>query len=149
VRIHDACHPLAKYFMAAVLAPIFDCSAFGQTSQSEAPSGICFTVVAAHGQAEGAILLNRCSGESWILIRNHQSVGNEIGSGQFEYRWDPIAIPDTQVKANPSTSPKLPRPASQKIALNPSQRRPKARVLRPVSQNNAKCFTFQGRQFCE
>jgi hypothetical protein len=132
----------ARFFWAAILATTLDCSAFGQASRSDASSRICFTVVTAHGQAEGAILLNRCSGQSWILIRDHQSLGTENGSGQLEYRWSPIATPDTQVAVNPSTSPKH-------VYLDPPFKRPKARVLRPISQNNAKCFTFQGRQFCE
>ena len=74
--------------------------AIGQASaQERAQHGACFDVVAAPSETQpaGAILLNRCSGQTWILVSIE------------------------------------PRPRSGE----------------PAAAAGDKCFSFQGRRFCE
>jgi hypothetical protein len=98
------------------------------------PSGLCFEVVAANldGSPGGAILLNRCSGQTWMLIRSHgHQPGKEVGE-QVSYRWKWIATSNTQVA---TASP--PPPGTL----------PKTRAPRPPVSD--KCFNFLGRRYCE
>jgi hypothetical protein len=94
---------------------------------TERPTGACFDITPAQARPSltGVILLNRCNGETWLLVRTHETTQRLQTSG-FVYRWRPIAI-DGVDEANQLQ----PRPVSEI---------PKAR---------AKCFVFDGRQFCE
>jgi hypothetical protein len=65
-----------------------------------------------------AILLNRCSGETWLLVRTHKA--------DHVYRWRPIAIDRAEI-AVPLSPPPVPT----------------------IAKPTAKCFVFDGRQFCE
>jgi hypothetical protein len=123
---------LAGYLLTAALISAPMCTALAQSPEGAQPSGACYQVLAgrAGSRPAGTILLNRCSGQTWMLIQARQSVADGIDGGQVAYRWSPIATADTQVAVNPS------RPA-------------KIFVPRPASPNNAKCFTFQGRKYCE
>ena len=98
--------------------------AIGQASaQERAQHGSCFDVVAAPSETQpaGAILLNRCSGQTWILVRTYQAPAK--GSpGHFVYRWSALASDGIE-----------PRPRSGE----------------PAAAAGDKCFTFQGRRFCE
>jgi hypothetical protein len=99
----------------------FMSGALAQTPEVDQPSGTCYEVIAGRvdSQTEGVILVNRCNGRTWILVRTH------VG-----YRWRPIPTADTQVAASPPSPPK-------------------ARLPKLAAQNSPKCFTFQGRQYCE
>jgi hypothetical protein len=97
-----------------------------------APSGACFDVSRPpSGEATGAILVNRCTGRTWILLGGRRRHGE-----QGAYRWVPIATVDATPAA--PIAPAAPAPA-------PSA----PRVHTPASPNSSKCFTFQGRKFCE
>jgi hypothetical protein len=109
------------YLLAAALVSNLPFEAIAQALEASQPSGACYEIIAGREatRVEGAILLNRCSGQTWILTRTH-----------LAYRWSPIATAETQVATSPSPPPKI-------------------RVPKPADQSNAKCFAFQGRQYCE
>jgi hypothetical protein len=56
----------------------------------DAQTGTCFSIITGNTDRPeaGAFLLNRCSGQSWILVRAYQSA-----KGGYSYRWSPIAGP--------------------------------------------------------
>lgn len=85
----------------------------------------CFDVIAASSEIApaGAILLNRCNGQSWVLTRTYQAPAKG-NPAYFAYRWTAIAG-DLLADARPAPSPPAPAVAGDK------------------------CFTFQGRRFCE
>ena len=61
-------------------------------ADNQGASTACFDVVFRAGQApgpapDGAILINRCSGATWMLIR--ASLDNK---GSFTYRWSPLTV---------------------------------------------------------
>jgi hypothetical protein len=91
----------------------------GALRAQEAQTGACFNIVMGNTDKSevGAFLLNRCSGESWILMRARQSA-----KGGRSYRW-------SHIDAGPSGPPSP-----------PAER---------ATANSSKCFTFQGRRFCE
>ena len=67
--------------------------AAGAQQQQQQPQRECFTVVMNHstgGGSLGAILLDRCTGKTWVLSRT--SVGNS-GSAP---RWHPITVETTE-----------------------------------------------------
>jgi hypothetical protein len=80
--------------LAATLVGSLTCGARAQTPEVAESRGACYKVVAARSepQPEGAILLNRCSGQTWILIRPH---GKATGDARSTYLWRPIATADT------------------------------------------------------
>ena len=81
---------------------------------------MCFNVVAGPSEMQpaGAILVNRCSGQTWMLLRIYQPSAR----GNPSYRWSAIASEAAEPK---------PQPAA------------------PAAAAGDKCFTFQGRRFCE
>jgi hypothetical protein len=93
----------------------------------DAQTGACFSIITGNSERPdaGAFLLNRCSGQSWILVRAHQTRG---GPG---YRWSPIAGPFDQ--------PTVPVESTA----------PKSRPVESTATKSSKCFTFQNRRFCE
>jgi hypothetical protein len=62
----------------------------GAARAQDAQTGGCFSIVTGNTDRPeaGAFLLNRCTGQSWILMRAHQSA-----KGGHSYRWSPIAGP--------------------------------------------------------
>lgn len=111
---------LTGTFMVVVTGP----AASAQGAEGTPPSGACFDIVRSDATV-AAILLNRCTGQTWILVRRRGRHGNE-----FAYRWRPVARGATEVAANP------PAPVVPHVHI-------------PASPNSDKCFTFQGRRFCE
>jgi hypothetical protein len=101
--------------VALVALPAGDALAQGAASQAA-----CFEVLAGPSEMQpaGAILLNRCSGETWILVRTYPSPAR----GTPAYRWSAI-IADVADPKPPANS--------------------------PAAATRDKCFTFQGRRFCE
>lgn len=118
IRAGWACR-VACLMIGALLMelPAVDASA----QRAEAPASLCFDIITARNTAEpgGAILLNRCTGQTWLLTRY----------ARRSYRWNLLVA-----EGNEHTKP-LPRPEVQMPAL-----------ARP---STGKCFTFQGRQFCD
>jgi hypothetical protein len=97
-------------------------------SEPERLAVACFEVTLTQTKPSltDAILLNRCSGETWLLVRTHKTDHLPQTISGFAYRWRPIAI-DRVEKA---------------IELPP-------RPIPAIPQSTAKCFVFDGRQFCE
>ena len=66
--------------------------------------------------------LNRCSGQTWILVRTYRPAAKG-NPGQYVYQWSALASEG-----------------------------PEARLREPTQAPAAggdKCFVFQGRRFCE
>jgi hypothetical protein len=116
---------------AVVLTGMAGGHALAQSSPPEATVGGCFDVIRPLGRSTiGAILLNRCTGDSWLLVRTDESGRQHFRAGSVTYRWQPIAVDKTEtayrLPPRPSTAaPQIPKPGT------------------------SKCFTFDGRQFCE
>jgi hypothetical protein len=106
-------------FLLALFAPAC-CPATGALAQEQ--PGACFDVIANANDSgpAGAILLNRCNGQTWLLVRTYQPAGKGAPP-QFVYRWS--ALPADIGESRQTTAP-------------------------PAARND-KCFAFQGRQFCE
>lgn len=100
--------------------------AVAEDSTAAAHATACFDIVRPLANtAAGAILLNRCTGQTWVMVRTRLRRGQRLA-----YRWLPIERETTKVAANP---PALIAP----------------RVHLPAGPNSNRCFTFQGRRFCE
>ena len=101
--------------------PAADVSA--QTAEAQASP--CFDIITVRNTAQpgGAILLNRCTGQTWLLTRNARR------GGALAYRWN-LVVADGGEIGRP-----LPRPEVRMPAI--------------VAPSTSKCFAFQGRQFCE
>jgi hypothetical protein len=88
----------ARYFIALGLIVG---SAGEALAQAPASQATCFDVLMppSDSQPAGAILLNRCSGQTWILVRTYQPHARGIPA----YRWSPVA--------SDAANPKPPAPA--------------------------------------
>ena len=119
-------HRWARFLISLTLISVPLGRAIAQ-SETERPAVACFEVTLAQTKPSltGVMLLNRCSGETWLLVRTHKTDQLPQTSG-FVYRWRPIAI-DRVEKA--TELPPHPVPA--------------------IRLPTAKCFIFDGRQFCE
>jgi hypothetical protein len=84
---------------------LFVCAA--GSAQGETP-GACFEIIAAQAGVQPPILIDKCSGRTWQLVRQRGT-----------YRWTV-----------------LPRDGS-------------APAVSAAAAEAGKCFTFEGRKFCE
>jgi hypothetical protein len=86
---------------------------------------LCFDIISPRDAArlDGSILLDRCTGQTWLLSRSGKR------GGMVGYRWTMLAAEGDLIK-KPLAGPEPSMPA-------------------PVRPNTGKCFSFQGRQFCE
>ena len=118
-----------KWMFAVTVAAAAACSgtAHGQAAPlpAEATGTGCVEVIPAQAGAAPAILLDRCSGQTWQLVRSY------AGRHGTRYAWHPLLRQDG-VAATP-----------QKAAVAVPAR-PKA-----PAASNSKCFSFNGRTFCE
>lgn len=74
---------MLKYLLpAAILAPISGCNA-PQAAQAE-----CFVVVTPTNTQP--VRYNKCTGESWLLIREISSPKTPTSPEIFTYRWAPL-----------------------------------------------------------
>jgi hypothetical protein len=124
----------APSLFVAALSGFLASGASAQTPEAPQPGGFCFEVIAAHGdaQAPGAILLDRCTGQTWVLNKTYRPAGKGSRGTQVFYRWKPIATENTRVAFNP---PAASRPAVSRPAASPLARE--------------KCFVFGGKRYCE
>ncbi len=121
------CHWLAVLLAAATIGTVPATLALAEDTAATNSSGACFDIVRPlTAAAAGAILLNRCTGQTWILVRSRTK-----NSKAFAYRWRPIAHSTTEFAADAPRVPGAPR------------------LRRPAGGNSDRCFTFQERQFCE
>jgi hypothetical protein len=95
------------------------------------PSGACFEIVPAVARTAPALLVDKCLGRTWQLVPSHRVRGSRTGA--LVYRWRALVRPDG---AAPAVS-------------FPAARRPVA--AKPVAATGVgrRCFTFDGRKFCE
>jgi hypothetical protein len=107
-----------RYLLAAMVFSLPPGAAVAQSVPSQTG---CFEIVAARSESHpsGSILLNRCSGQTWMLVQAYPSPAG----GTAVYRWSAIA----------SDATAEPRPSAGA----------------PVATTSDKCFMFQGRRFCE
>jgi hypothetical protein len=117
-------------FLIALALAVPAGQAAAQSPQPAVQAGACFEVVPAQARPypTGPILLNRCSGQTWLLVRSYHD-GQDGGVGSLAYRWRPIATDDREAVLAPARSER------------PAPRIPKA--------GRGKCFVFDGRTFCE
>ncbi len=116
---HGSGHALAA--AALLLGIAHTAQAQGQTqAQAQASTPACFEVIPARPNIEppAAIMVDRCSGKSWVLVRNGKN-----------YRWSLIP---TEIE-----KPKI------------ADRAPIEGAAPAPGAGSQKCFTFNGRKFCE
>ena len=119
-------HRWARFLISFTLVSVPLGRAIAQ-SETERPGVACFEVTTAQTKPSltHVVLFNRCSGETWLLVRTHKTDQLPQTSG-FVYRWRPIAIDRVEKAAELPPHP-----------------------IPPIRQPTAKCFVFDGRQFCE
>ena len=113
----------AALLLLAVLLvglPVENTSAQALESQA-----LCFDIISPRDAArlDGSILLDRCSGQTWLLSRSGKRRSMVV------YRWTMLAAEGDLIR----------KPLAH---AEPS-------VPAPVRPSTGKCFNFQGRQFCE
>jgi hypothetical protein len=97
---------------------------------SEPVANACFEVILPQARVylRSIMLLNRCSGESWLLVRTQEN-DQRLHAGRSIYRWRSIAIDKLE-------------PAVQRLRWS--------KIQGPDNLNvEGKCFGFDGRLFCE
>jgi hypothetical protein len=78
---------MKKAFCIAVLIGIPGTS----YAAASVPTGACYEVIAAHIDQERPILLNRCTGQTWLLVRH--SVLDAAGKeSTYIFTWDQISV---------------------------------------------------------
>src|ERR1700737_4325833 len=117
----------ARYLIAVAIIGL---SAGGAFAQGSASQSACFEILAgpSRTQPAGAILLNRCDGQTWILVRTY-----EVPMGSLVYRWSAIGSDSTGPKTPASSPTSLPARPTASTRPGPSE----------------KCSTFRGRRFCD
>jgi hypothetical protein len=115
---------LATILVAGALIGTVGTPVIAQSAQP-APSGACFDINRSFsGAAEGSILINRCTGRTWIMVASEKSRGDQLA-----YRWVPVAMAGA-----------VPQPSSAVAAIvTPA----------PAIPANPRCFTFAGKKYCE
>jgi hypothetical protein len=106
-----------------LLAMLFFVSPVAKASAQPVDSqAVCFDIISPRDAArlDGSILLDRCTGQTWFLSRSGKRGG---------YRWTILAAEGEPIK----------KPLA----------RPEPNMTTTVRPNTGKCFSFQGRQFCE
>ena len=121
-----------RHVVACFITALFGISLLAivaSAQESEPQPNACFEIIPARQNArpEGAFLLNRCTGQSWLLTRIDGARARQ--AAVVGYRWSLLAADDIEMK---KSSP-----------------RPDARVPARARPSADKCFNFQGRQFCE
>jgi hypothetical protein len=110
-------------------------SCCAQAGQSDHSATTCFQVFQPqrHTLPATPLLLNRCTGETWILVRRPVGTSNRKRSQEPAFRW--IALEVDQAIA-----------VSERKDVNVSSR-PVPR--KSLGVDGRKCFFFTGREFCE
>ena len=119
-------------FVTTLIGLVAGAPASAQAPQMTEPTDLCFEVShPSSGEAAGSILVNRCTGRTWILAGGYRR-----RSDRADYRWVPIAMADVEASV---PAPLAPVPTAPALPH---------RVQAPKDPN-AKCFTFNRRQYCE
>jgi hypothetical protein len=104
-------------------------------ASQDATSAGCFTVVmpVAGGAPHTPLLLDQCTGASWILVRDPVASLQPSGGPQFRYRWFPLAIASAEaVMADVQASEKA--PTAKSAVVTPA---PASPVASPAPSNAA------------
>jgi len=124
--------------LALWLAAISADRAGAQSADAGPPAGACFEIVPPqrHAQPQSPLLFNKCTGQTWILVRTPVQAAYGARGGRAAYRWALLEV-------------EAARPGE---AANPQDHL--AAVPRPAAgggprTGGTKCFEFTGRQFCE
>lgn len=112
--------------LCGTVASMLAISGNAALAQAPAPETACFQMMATPAGAGPAstILLDRCTGQTWILARRFQAAAKGR-SGNAAFRWEPLSKDNAE-----------PPPSRKPVATAPTA-------------TGDKCFTFQGRRFCE
>jgi hypothetical protein len=110
---------------AAALAMMTGTAHSAELAPPPALGASCVEVIPAQPGAAPAILLDRCSGQTWQLVRSY------AGRHGVRYAWHPLLRQEAAA-------------APQKASAVAAPARPKA-----PAAGNSKCFSFNGRTFCE
>jgi hypothetical protein len=102
------------------------CGGAAHAQSARLPGGHCYEIIPAQGDAQPAILLDRCRGRTWQLVRS----GTGDTASNVDFRWMPLGRDET---SPPRRAASAQRTAAPKV---------------PVDERR-KCFTFDGRKFCE
>jgi hypothetical protein len=113
----------AAFLLVATL--LIGLPAAGASAQTDEAQARCFDIITLRNtaQPDGSILLNRCTGQTWLLSRNKRR------GGALGYRWNLLVADGGEISK--------------------SLLRPEPRMSAPMGPSTGKCFGFQGRQFCE
>lgn len=124
---------LVQGMLASMLVCTQTSGAAAQALDHDQSVGPCFAIVVPQTQMRlpSPLLFNKCTGETWMLVKTRTRSGTKPPAGAISYRWVRL-----EVERSFPSSPKD-RPVSQ----------PKP-VVRPVDAQNG-CFEFVGRRFCE
>jgi hypothetical protein len=106
---------MKRYLVAYCVVAVAVLGSIIESVAQEASKTACFDIIIGVADTQ-PILLDHCSGQTWMLTRNGRR------SGQAAYRWIPLATGSGE----------------------PPQLQSENRVV-----GSGKCFTFQGRRFCE
>jgi hypothetical protein len=118
----------ALAFLAVSLAGAPSNGASAQASESKRGAASCFEMILPQRQIQlnSPLLFNRCTGATWLLVRN-QGTG---GSARSTYRWVSLEVDDPLPARSKGGIDHAPKPAG-------------------VPSAGSKCFEFSGRRFCE
>jgi hypothetical protein len=85
-------------------------------------AALCFDVVPTTGDAPfGPILINRCTGATWLLVREDAPDMKGTPTGKFTFRWHPLGSAANEVILGPRGlpgSPSVPGAASSEAPEN-------------------------------
>jgi hypothetical protein len=120
--------------MSPALAAISGHDAQAQSLPTSAATG-CFNVIPAQAGVQPAILIDRCGGGTWQLVARHRGGGMGRRHAHVVYVWSPIDRGEREVAhVSPPPPVKAPAPAA---------------APRPPRADSSKCFSFNGRTYCE
>jgi hypothetical protein len=83
-----------EVLLVAGMLLIGSVSAVAQDRAGVQPTNDCFTVVMTTKGSAGSILLNKCTGQSWLLVTAQTKLGN---SPVTTLRWFPISVEKNEV----------------------------------------------------
>jgi hypothetical protein len=95
----------------------------------------CFEIVAPdrHREPAAPLRFNRCTGETWILVRFSAAVKDGRRRASARYRWVALEISEGDWEKEPKAASGVSPHAASK----------------PSKAAEGRCFEFSGRRYCE